>query len=96
MNIVIDANILFAALIKDGFSYNIIFSEKFHLFRPEYIFTELDEHKEELMQKTERTAEEFLKIRKSSLFRRGCKNTLWSVAKRADKIYKWGYTLLGK
>ena len=62
MDIVIDANILFAALIKEGFSYNIIFSEKFHLFTPEYIFTELDEHKEELIQKTERTAEEFLRL----------------------------------
>ena len=62
MNLVIDANVLFSALIKESFSYNFLFSGKFHLFTPEYIFTELEMHKEELMDKTERTTEEFFRL----------------------------------
>jgi len=44
VDLVIDANVLFAALIKDSFSYNILFCGKFHLFTPEYIFEELEKH----------------------------------------------------
>ncbi|MEK6903702.1 MAG: PIN domain-containing protein [Nanoarchaeota archaeon] len=62
MDLVVDANILFAALIKDSFSYNLLFSDKFHLFTPEYIFTELEKHKEEILEKTERTTEEFFRL----------------------------------
>src|SRR3989338_814032 len=63
MDIVIDANVLFAALIKeDSFAYSLLFSDKFHLFTPEYIFTELEKHKEELLKKTERTEEEFFRL----------------------------------
>ena len=62
MDLVIDANVLFSALIKESFNYNLLFSGKFHLFTPEYIFTELEKHKEELMNKTERTTEEFFRL----------------------------------
>jgi|SRR3989344_4720573 len=61
MDIVIDANVLFSALIKDSFTYNLLFNDTFHLFTPEYIFTELEEHKEEILKKTEKTKEEFLR-----------------------------------
>jgi len=37
----------------------IFFTSSFHIFTPEYIFTELEKHKEELLKKTERTDEEF-------------------------------------
>jgi len=62
MDLVIDANVLFSALIKDSFTYNLLFNEKFHLFTPEYIFTELEKHKEEILEKTERTTEEFFRL----------------------------------
>lgn len=62
MDLVVDANILFAALIKNSFSYNLLFSDKFHLFTSEYIFTELEKHKEEILEKTERTTEEFFRL----------------------------------
>lgn len=62
MNLVVDANALFSALIKDSFSYNIFFNEKFRLFTSEYIFTEFEKHKEEILDKTERTTEEFFKL----------------------------------
>ena len=62
MDLVVDANVLFSALIKDSFSYNILFSGKFHLFTSEYIFTELENHKDEILRKTERTTEEFFRL----------------------------------
>ena len=62
MDLVIDANVLFSALIKDNFAYNLLFSGSFHLFTPEYIFTELEKHKEEILRKNERTDEEFFKL----------------------------------
>lgn len=62
MDLVADANILFAVLIKDKFSYQFLFNEKFRLFTPEYIFTELEKHKEELLDKTERATEEFFRL----------------------------------
>src|SRR3989338_9105595 len=62
MDLVVDANVLFSALIKESFSYNLLFSEKFHLFTPEYIFTELEKHKEEILKKTEHTKEEFFRL----------------------------------
>lgn len=62
MDFVIDANVLFSALIKDSFAYNLLFSGSFHLFTPEYIFTELEKHKEEILKKTERTTEEFFRL----------------------------------
>ena len=34
----------------------------FHLFTPEYIFIELEKHKEEILTKTERTEEEFFRL----------------------------------
>jgi len=61
MDLVIDANVLFAALIKDSFSYNLLFSE-LHLFTPEYLFAELEKHKEEIIEKTSRTTEEFFRL----------------------------------
>ncbi len=62
MDLVVDANVLFAALIKDSFTYQLLFSGKFHLFTPEYIFTEFEKHKEELLEKTNRTTEEFFRL----------------------------------
>jgi len=60
--LVIDINIIFAALIKDGLAYHLLFSNKFHLFTPEYVFVEFDKHKEEILEKAERTNEEFFQL----------------------------------
>src|SRR3990167_10668831 len=40
----------------------LLFSDKFRLFTPEYIFTELEKHKEEILSKTKRTTEEFFRL----------------------------------
>ncbi|MBU0456934.1 MAG: PIN domain-containing protein [Nanoarchaeota archaeon] len=62
MDFVVDANVVFAVLIKDSFSYHLLFSEKYHLFTPEYVFTEFQKHKEEILDKTERTTEDFFRL----------------------------------
>ncbi len=62
MDLVVDANILFAALIKDGVGHNLLFSDKLRLFTPEYIFTEFEKHKEDILNKTERTTIEFFRL----------------------------------
>ena len=62
MYLVIDANVLFSALIKDSFASNLLFIDTFHIFTPEYIFTELEQHKDEILEKTERTTEEFFRL----------------------------------
>ncbi len=62
MDLVVDANIIFAVLIREGFSHDLLFSEKLHLFTPEYIFTEFEKHKEEILEKTERTTEDFFRL----------------------------------
>ncbi|MBS3175820.1 hypothetical protein J4457_01140 [Candidatus Woesearchaeota archaeon] len=62
IDLVVDANVSFATLIKYGFSFHLLFSEKFHLLTPEYIFSEFEKHKEEILEKTERTTEEFFAL----------------------------------
>ena len=62
MDLVVDANILFAALIKKSVSYALLFSDRLHLFTPEYVFTEFEEHEEEILEKSERTHEEFFRL----------------------------------
>jgi predicted nucleic acid-binding protein len=52
MNIVIDSNILFAALLKDSKIRNIILNYEGYFIFPAYIFEELIEHKEELIKKS--------------------------------------------
>lgn len=62
MDLVIDANILFAALIRDGLTIDMIFNENIHLFAPEFLIEEFNKHKTEILKKTKRTDKEFNKI----------------------------------
>lgn len=57
MELVIDANIFFAALIKDGTTSDLLF--KHTLCAPEFIFEEFRKYKDELREKTKRTEESF-------------------------------------
>ncbi len=59
MDLIIDANILFAALIKEGKTIELLFNEDTHLFAPEFLLVEFTNHKEEILKKTKRTEEEF-------------------------------------
>lgn len=62
MDLVVDANVLFSALIKQSKTCELLFVNHFHLYAPEFIFDELEKYKEELLEKTERTEEEFYKF----------------------------------
>ena len=59
MKLVVDANVLFAVVIKQGKTTELIFSDNFELFAPEFIFEELEKHRDMLVAKSRRTSEEF-------------------------------------
>ncbi|MEK6874717.1 MAG: PIN domain-containing protein [Nanoarchaeota archaeon] len=59
MDLVLDANILFSALIRQDTTFNLILHEDIHLYAPEFILVELAKYKELILQKTDRSAEEF-------------------------------------
>lgn len=59
MDVVVDANVLFAALIKQSITEELLFANCLHLYAPEFILVEFEKHKEEILQKTERTTQEF-------------------------------------
>ncbi len=52
MKLVLDSNILFSALIKKSTARNIILSDIFDLYAPEYIFSELAKHRELIIKKS--------------------------------------------
>jgi predicted nucleic acid-binding protein len=62
MNLVVDANIIFAAIIKENFSYKLLFNENLVIYTPEYMFKEIEKHKREILEKTEKSEEEFTKL----------------------------------
>ena len=51
MQIVLDSNIVFSALIKDSLTRKLILNLPSKFLFPEYIFEEIAEHKEELSEK---------------------------------------------
>ena len=59
MNIVIDANILIAALLKDSKMRELIVNSLHKLLVPEVHFQEIEEHKAELLEKSGLNEEEF-------------------------------------
>lgn len=59
MDLVIDANILFSVLIKRGKTEELLFEEDLHVFAPEFIFEEFEKYKDLILDKTERSKEEF-------------------------------------
>jgi len=59
MDLVIDANILFAVSIKSGKTEDLVFSECIHLFAPEFLFEEFEKYKEYILSKTKRPSEDF-------------------------------------
>jgi predicted nucleic acid-binding protein len=52
MKLVLDSNIIFSASIKKSITRDIILSDFFKLYAPEYIFNEITKHKELLLKKS--------------------------------------------
>ncbi len=59
MKFVLDSNIIFSALIKKSTTRNIILSDIFDLYAPEYIFSEITKHKELLLRKSKMNEGDF-------------------------------------
>ena len=59
MKLVVDANVLFAALIKEGSTAELLISDKLQLFAPEFLFTEFSKYEELILKKTHRSKKEF-------------------------------------
>ena len=59
MKLVVDANILFASLIKSGETAKLLFSEHHEFFSPEFLFNEFNKYKEVILTKTKRSSEDF-------------------------------------
>lgn len=71
MKLIVDANVLFSALIKDGLTAELLISDKLQLFAPEFLFTEFAKYKELILRKTHRNEEEFnnfLEILKEQIY----------------------------
>lgn len=62
MDLIIDANILFAAFITSGKTEELIFRDEFHLFAPEFLFEEFEKYEDIILKKTHRTHEEFQQV----------------------------------
>jgi len=58
MLLVVDANVFTSALIARGFTLDLFFSDKLQLLVPDWIFTEIGEHKDEILEKAGISEEE--------------------------------------
>lgn len=59
MDLIVDANILFAGLIKKNLTSKLLFKNSLHLFAPEFILIEFRKYKNHIQKKTERNDAEF-------------------------------------
>ena len=59
MNIVVDTNIFMSALIKDSVTRELIINSKDNLLFPEFEFDEIEKHKEEILEKSKLSLQEF-------------------------------------
>ena len=62
MELVVDANILFSALIKDSLTARLLFDDNLTLYTPDYILEEFAEHEQEILEKTHRSNKEFTEV----------------------------------
>ena len=62
MNLITDANVLFAALIKEGKTIEILLNPFFNFYAPEFLFEEFEKYKDEILRKTHRNESQFSEI----------------------------------
>ena len=86
MDLIIDSNILFAALLKESGTSEILFKHK--LYAPEFIFEEFRKYKDYLKGKTKRNEEDFNEL--FNLFERNVtlipKEEIDQFIEKAEKI----------
>ncbi|MEJ2294922.1 MAG: PIN domain-containing protein [Candidatus Lokiarchaeota archaeon] len=59
MKLIVDANILLAALIKKGLTAELLISDKLQLLAPEFLLIEFSKYKNLILNKTHRKEKEF-------------------------------------
>lgn len=59
MKILVDANRIVAALVKQSTTRDILFDEAFEFVSPDHTISEIEEHRDEFQQKTKLMKEEF-------------------------------------
>ncbi len=88
MDLIVDANIIFSALIRQGVTAKLLFVDDLHLYAPEFLLDEVRKHHGYLSKKTHRSKEEFESIY-NVLKRRIVfipKDHIKSYFEKADKI----------
>ncbi len=58
----LDANILFAALIKESSTAELLISDKLQLLAPEFLFNEFAKYEKYIIEKTRRSISDFIKF----------------------------------
>ena len=59
MLVVADANVLISSIISRGFTLDMLFSDKLKIAVPDWIFSEIEEHKDEILKKSKISQDEF-------------------------------------
>lgn len=59
MELVVDANVLVASFIRRGETRKLLLADDLVLAAPEFVFSELGEHRGEILKRTGRTSREF-------------------------------------
>ncbi|MBU0535516.1 MAG: hypothetical protein KKE20_01020 [Nanoarchaeota archaeon] len=62
MDLVIDANILFSALIKDSLTAELIFEENLRLYAPEFFIQEFMKYEDLILCKMHRSRDKYIEI----------------------------------
>lgn len=59
MDLVVDANILFSAAIRDGKTAELLLRDDLHLYAPEFLFVEFRKYEDSILEKTHRSSDDF-------------------------------------
>lgn len=62
MKFVIDTNVLFSAMVKKSITRKIILSDAFELYVPEYLFEEINKHKDLILKKAKISNRDFIAL----------------------------------
>jgi predicted nucleic acid-binding protein len=68
IKLVVDANIIFSVLIKNGFVRNLLFTKSLDLYIPSYIFLEIQKHLKLLCKKTNIEEKELFSLLNEIIF----------------------------
>jgi len=62
MKLVVDANILFSAFIKDSITAKLLLEKDLELYTPDFMFDEFKKYEKLILEKTSRPKEKFMEI----------------------------------